>query len=440
MMHDEIYRFGEFSFFPGERSLFRGDKRAVLSPKAFDVLGLLVRHHGSLVSRTELFRVLWPGIHVSEANLTNIIVLLRKTLGRDAIQTLSKFGYRFTLRVTGEPGISHGGYESFVRGKELLAQRSRESIMRARDLFWFCLAQDPQFAAAWAWLGRACRLLDKFNGEPAEPDVADAAFQRAFAIDPELACAHQFYTQLEVDSGRASQALIRLASRMKSRGEDPEALAALVQVLRCCGLLDQSVAAHERAAILDPAVKTSVAHTHFLSGDYARVFETYTGGLYYLDAAAWAALGAPERAASLLRTRVTQPVLGPVMANLMSSLLAVLEGDHERACALMQTPEGFREPEVLFYYARHFAIMDAREKAVDMVRRARRAGFWCSYCIERDAVFTRVRRDPEFAREVEDAKQMEVQAAQSLHAALGDVLATRIVGVGLSDALRGNSM
>jgi DNA-binding winged helix-turn-helix (wHTH) protein len=114
-MADDIYRFGDFSLSPRERRLFRGDDYLNLSPKAFDALSLLVRNHGNLVSRSELFSALWPGIHVGEANLTNIVVTLRKMLGREAVQTVSKSGYRFTIPVTGEPGIHPEGYASFIR-------------------------------------------------------------------------------------------------------------------------------------------------------------------------------------------------------------------------------------------------------------------------------------------------------------------------------------
>jgi DNA-binding winged helix-turn-helix (wHTH) protein len=126
-MLDDTYRFGEFSLSLRKRRLFQGETCVLLGPKAFDALHLLVRNHGSLVARSKLFSTLWPRIHVTEANLTNIIVLLRKRLGRDAIQTVSKFGYRFTLPVTGEPGINQAAYAGFVRGKELLGERSPES-------------------------------------------------------------------------------------------------------------------------------------------------------------------------------------------------------------------------------------------------------------------------------------------------------------------------
>jgi DNA-binding winged helix-turn-helix (wHTH) protein len=415
-MEDDTYRFGEFSMSPRQRRLFRNGKFVPLPPKAFDTMYLLVGSHGNLISRTEIFSTLWPAVHVEEANLTNIIVQLRKVLGRDAIQTVSKFGYRFTLPVTGEPGIKQAAYACFVRGKELFTERSLDSIKAARNLFWFCIANDPQFAPAWAWLGRTCRVLDKFKGEPSNPDIAEAAFQRAFAIDPDLACAHCFYTSLQVDLGRASQAMIRLAGRLTRRGEDPETLAGLVQVLRCCGLLEDSVAAHERAVALDPTVKTGVAHTHFLRGEFARVFETYNVGAgYYLDAAAWAALGAADRAAGLLRTRLSQLQPGPSMSSLMGSLLAVLEGKRDDAIALMENEDILWEPEGLFYLARHCGMLNAAGPAVRLVRRARLGGFWSAHSLERDPVFDGIRAELEFRFELREAQTLTALAYQSLH-------------------------
>jgi DNA-binding winged helix-turn-helix (wHTH) protein len=417
-MLDESYRFGEFSMSLRERQLFRGDSFIPLPPKAFDAMSLLVRSHGCLVTRKELFSSIWPGVHVEEANLTNIVVLLRKVLGRDAIQTISKFGYRFTLPVIGEPGIRQDAYASFVRGKELLAERSSPAVLRAREFFWQCLARDPQFAPAWAWLGRACRLIEKFGGQPDIAGMAEAAFERAFLLDPDLACAHQFFTQLEVDAGHASQAMTRLATRLRTRRDDPESLAGLVQVFRCCGLLDASIMAHERAVRLDPAIKTSVAHTHFLRGEYSRVFETYTGALFYLDAAAWAALGAVDRARDMLRQRLVEPP-GLVMATLMGSLLAVLDRKSGEAIELVEAAKIEREPEALFYLARHCAMAEAADLALQLVERARTGGFWSSRALSCDPAFAGVRSLPRFADELREARQLEAQAEESFHSALG---------------------
>jgi hypothetical protein len=190
-------------------------------------------------------------------------------------------------------------------------------------------------------------------------------------------------------------------------------------VLRCCGLLDDSVAAHARALALDPTVKTSVAHTHFLRGEFARVFETYTGALYYLDAAAWAALGAVDRATSLLRARLSQPSLGSVMASLMASLLAVLEGERDSALGLMQDTGGIREPEVLFYLARHYGMLHSAEPSIQMIRRARLAGFWSSRALRHDPAFTGIRNQPAFQLEIEEATRIERLSDLSLRQTLG---------------------
>src|SRR5438132_9993020 len=93
------YGFGAFKLFPSERQLHRRGKVVPLPPKAFDALLLLVRNAGRLVRRNDLIESLWPDTHVEDANLTNTIVALRKLLGKTAVETVSKFGYRFALPV-----------------------------------------------------------------------------------------------------------------------------------------------------------------------------------------------------------------------------------------------------------------------------------------------------------------------------------------------------
>src|SRR6266850_183661 len=287
------YRFGEFDLYPSERQLHHRQKAVPLPPKVFDALLIFVRNAERLVRRDDLIESLWPDTFVTDANLTNVIVSLRKILGKDAIQTASKFGYRFTMRVLGEPGIDHATYATFLRAKEQATFRSLESMASARDLFSLCVAEDPMFAAAWAWLGRCSRWLEKFKAGPSiNLDLAQAALRRALAIDPHLACAHHFYTQIQVDLGESRDAVTRLTQRIVERGDEPESFAGLVHALRFCGLLDKSVAAHERATALDPTIVTSVAHTYFLRGEYEATLDSYGGGTrYYLDTAAWAALG-----------------------------------------------------------------------------------------------------------------------------------------------------
>src|SRR3984885_5386289 len=180
---ETAYRFGDFLLYPRDRQLKRNAVSIALQPKAFDALLCLVRGADHMVSKQELRQTLWPDVHVSERNLTNLVVSLRKVLGPDVIKTVSKHGYRFELPVSGEPGVRRETYEKFVRARELPAQRSLESMLVARGLYWTCLAENPNVAPAWAWLGRCCWFLDKFSGgSSAGPELTKAAFQRAFVL------------------------------------------------------------------------------------------------------------------------------------------------------------------------------------------------------------------------------------------------------------------
>jgi tetratricopeptide (TPR) repeat protein len=421
---ETAYRFGDFELYPADRLLKRAGAPVQLQPKAFDALLCLVRRAQSLVSKKELINTLWPSVFVSEANLTNIIVSLRKTLGRDTICTVSKYGYRLELPVLGEPGVKRVSYEKFVRARELAAQRSLESMQLARDLYWICLAEEPGFAPAWAGLGRCCWFLDKFaSSSQANGDLAQAAFQRAFAIDPDLTSAHQFYTFVQVDTGCSDEAMSRLLNRLRKHPDEPESFTSLVHVLRFRGLLEQSIEAHRRAAELDPAVTTSVAHSLFLAGDYARAIETYGGRAgYYLDAAAWAALGEKERAVVLLRERLGRMPLSRLMTALMGSLLAILEGRAEEAATLMEATDTVREPEILAYFARHYAYLGLADRAMNAAKHAQQSGFlYAPQTLRLDPWFSTLRNHSQFQTLLNESELLVEEARLSFEARGADL-------------------
>jgi non-specific serine/threonine protein kinase len=92
--------FGDFVFDLESRELLRAGTAVPLSPKAFQLLGLLVQSRPRALSKGELQDGLWPGTFVVEKNLTNLIGEIRKALGDDAaeprfIRTVARFGYAF---------------------------------------------------------------------------------------------------------------------------------------------------------------------------------------------------------------------------------------------------------------------------------------------------------------------------------------------------------
>jgi DNA-binding winged helix-turn-helix (wHTH) protein/tetratricopeptide (TPR) repeat protein len=100
----QIYEFGPFRLDPAERVLSRAGQPVNLTPKAFDVLLLLIRSCGRLVEKSEFMTRAWADSFVEESNLTVTISMLRKILEGEAhehkyIETVSKRGYRFVARV-----------------------------------------------------------------------------------------------------------------------------------------------------------------------------------------------------------------------------------------------------------------------------------------------------------------------------------------------------
>src|SRR5262245_49448906 len=103
--------------------------------------------------------------------------------------------------------------------------------------------------------------------------LAEESFRRALAINPELSLAHYLYAQLEMETGRSVEAFVRLLDRARERRADPQLFGGLVQACRYVGLLEASRAAHERARRLDPTIRTSIAYTSAVVGDYVLAAE-----------------------------------------------------------------------------------------------------------------------------------------------------------------------
>jgi DNA-binding winged helix-turn-helix (wHTH) protein len=90
------FRFGKFLLDDHERFLLHDGHTVTLTQKAFDLLVVLVRNSGHLVTKDELLNEVWPDAVVAEVNLSVNISALRKALGDDAfIETVPKRGYRF---------------------------------------------------------------------------------------------------------------------------------------------------------------------------------------------------------------------------------------------------------------------------------------------------------------------------------------------------------
>jgi len=99
-----LYEFGPFRLDPTERLLLRDGHPIPVTPKAFDLLMVLVQRSGHLIEKRDLLEAVWPSSFVEEGNLCVTVHALRKAFGSDHrdntyIETVSKRGYRFAAEV-----------------------------------------------------------------------------------------------------------------------------------------------------------------------------------------------------------------------------------------------------------------------------------------------------------------------------------------------------
>lgn len=99
--------FGPFRLDTVNHCLWRGNERAALAPKAFDVLRYLVEHADRLVTQDELLEALWPETYVNPEGIRKYVLEVRKVLGDRSdepafIETFPKRGYQFVAPVSAE--------------------------------------------------------------------------------------------------------------------------------------------------------------------------------------------------------------------------------------------------------------------------------------------------------------------------------------------------
>jgi eukaryotic-like serine/threonine-protein kinase len=324
-------------------------------------------------------------------------------------------------RINRDAPANAEGYEYYLRANEL--QLDSKQWATARDLYLRCLERDPAFAPAWARLGRCYRLVGKY-GDPSEAQanlaLGEDALKRALDINPDLSLAHNLYAHVEVDAGRAREAVARLLDRVRRAASEPELFAGLVQACRYCGLLDASVAAYERARSLDPGVVTSAAQTFILMGEWERAIAADRSDPPFSKASALVQLGRGPEGLELLRAAVARG-LHPRLDNLVSGMIAALEGKHDEV--IRQTYQvvhsGFSDPEVLYHWAGTLAQAGDHDGALGLLERSVAGGFHPASALVRDARFDPVRATTDFSQIVRRADELQRESLETFRAADG---------------------
>ena len=211
----ETFFFADWQVDPSANTLRKGKQLQQLEPKAMDVLLLLCRHAGEVLSSDDIVSHCWPGIVTGDNPLHKTLTQLRKALGDSAtaptyIETIRKRGYRTLAEVRfplGQqqsvaehswqqgspfPGLQAYGahYASvfFGRGAQIdtLLQRISQQVQYGRA---FCLLLGPSGSGKSSLInaGVMPNLMQSggYNGiqvmDCTSLDLADVAQQQLFS-------------------------------------------------------------------------------------------------------------------------------------------------------------------------------------------------------------------------------------------------------------------
>ena len=303
-------------------------------------------------------------------------------------------------------------YEFYLRANSLGYRPQSWTI--ARDLYLKCLEEDPGFAPAWARLGRIYRVIAALSGEDRERNyaLAQEAFQKALAINPDLSIAHNLYTHLEVEMGGAQDAMLRLLRRAQASAGDAELYAGLVQACRYCGLLNAAISAHQEARRLDPEIRTSVSHAYFKHGDYARAIESNVEDPRTMDALSLSLMGREAEAIALLES-VEAAGLPKMQTSFVTASRLLLQNRREECRKVteeMLRAWQPRDPCALLYLARHVTHMGDAEGGLAMLRDSVEGGYFCYQFLTRDPWLDSLRGRDEFRAILRRAEARHLEA------------------------------
>ena len=95
-------QFDDLTFDADSRQLWIGATEVRLSPKAFELLALLIERRPDAISKADIRERLWPGTFVSDSSLPSLVSEIRAAIGDhrrkpQLLRTVHGFGYAFRL-------------------------------------------------------------------------------------------------------------------------------------------------------------------------------------------------------------------------------------------------------------------------------------------------------------------------------------------------------
>jgi len=126
-------RFGRFTFDRATRQVTCDEAPVHLTPKAFDLLSLLIAEAPRVVRKEELHRHVWPDSFVSDASLLGLVKEVRHALGDEGqgtvIRTAHRVGYAFAAPLQRVTARAPGSGAWVMAGSMVVSLQEGENLI-----------------------------------------------------------------------------------------------------------------------------------------------------------------------------------------------------------------------------------------------------------------------------------------------------------------------
>lgn len=271
------------------------------------------------------------------------------------------------------------------------------------------VALDPSYARAWDYLGsaQAVRASTRAGGR-ADYEQAEAAFQKAIALNPAQPRPQVFLANLLTETNRVEEAVQRLREVLAQHPHYAPAQWELSYAYRYGGLLEESVTWGERALAADPSFRliSPVLITYLYQGHYEKFLaslaalkdKAYVN--FYRGFAHYHLQDFPRAQAAFARAYELDPAL--LQARVGKALSYGLAGQPQSGLALLALVErevaerGVQDAEGIYKLAQAYAVLGDKPAALRTLRRSITGGFFCYPYLLADPLLVSVRGEPEY--------------------------------------------
>jgi DNA-binding winged helix-turn-helix (wHTH) protein/TolB-like protein len=316
-------------------------------------------------------------------------------------------------RLKPEAGVNPLAYEYFLQGLDFHGQHK---FPLAITMLEKSTEIDPNYAPAWAYLGASYTSDAAFElGGREQYRRAQAAYERALAIRPNLLDAQMFLANLLVDTGKVEQAVPLLRDALKTNGNYAAAHWELGYAYRFAGMLEESVAECERSRQLYPFVKAngSVLNTYLYLGQYRKFLESLPVDdssfiLFYRGFGEFHEKEFDQASRDFDRAYELDPNLYTGIGKALSDSI------HQRKAEGLDLLNGLErkirdrgvgDPEGTYKIAQAYTVLGDKTSAIRALRMSVESGFFSYPYLSKDPLLNDLRREPEFDQILNSARQ-----------------------------------